>query len=64
MAMGSVTIRFGDYYENLLESLIKRGIFKTKSEAIRSGVRILAEKHGVIEYKKGFKVYKSGTTYL
>jgi len=42
-----ISIRLTQKYLKLLDDLIKKGIYNNRNEAIRDGVRLLFEKHGV-----------------
>lgn len=61
MDMTSVTMEFDGVYKSILENLIQRGIFKTKSEAVRNGLLGLGEKYGIVEHKGGHEIYRWGT---
>jgi len=48
--MGETLVRLGPAQELIVEKLTKKGLFKTKSEVIRSGI---------LELGKEFKVFKN-----
>ncbi|PIU02507.1 MAG: hypothetical protein COT55_03150 [Candidatus Diapherotrites archaeon CG09_land_8_20_14_0_10_32_12] len=43
----NITINVGNHINNILESLIKKGVVKTKSEALRLGILTLADKYAL-----------------
>ena len=48
MAESTLTIKFKGAQGDILEELVSRGYFKTKSEAVRAATLLLGEKFGVL----------------
>jgi len=42
----SLTIRLSDAYLKLMDKLIERGVYGSKSEIVREALRLLFEKYG------------------
>ena len=42
-----ITIRLTKRYMSLLNELIERGVYNSRNEAIRDGLRLLFEHHGL-----------------
>ena len=47
--MGDTLVRMEGTQQLILEKLVKRGYFKTKSEAIRAGVLELGKEYGILK---------------
>ena len=58
--MGNISMRFGEFHENILKNLLKRGIVKTKCEAIRNALTVYGERYGVVE-SGGLMIHDEGT---
>ncbi len=43
----SLTIRLSDAYLEIMDKLIEKGIYGSKSEIVREALRLLFEKYGV-----------------
>jgi len=42
-----ITIRLTQRYMQLLEELVKRGVYNSRNEAVRDALRLLFEHHGL-----------------
>lgn len=42
-----ITIRLTQRYLQLLEELVKRGVYNSRNEAVRAALRLLFEHHGL-----------------
>lgn len=58
--MGNISMRFGEFHEEILKNLLKRGIVKTKCEAIRNALAEYGERHGAVKYAGGIVICESG----
>ena len=43
----SLTVRFSDAYLDIMDQLIEKGVYGSKSEIVREALRLLFEKYGV-----------------
>jgi len=57
----NITINIDGYINSVLESLIKKGVVKTKSEALRLGILNLADKYVLEDLED--KAYRADTYY-
>jgi len=48
MTESTLTIKFKGAQGDILDELVRRGYFKTKSEAVRAATLLLGEKFGVL----------------
>lgn len=53
--MGDTLVRIEGTQQLVLEKLVKRGYFKTKSEAIRAGVLELGKEYGILKNAKAIE---------
>ena len=42
-----ITFRLTQRYMDILDELVRQGIYNSRNEAIRAGLRVLFEKHGI-----------------
>ena len=43
----SLTVRLSDAYLDIMDQLIEKGVYGSKSEIVREALRLLFEKYGV-----------------
>jgi Arc/MetJ-type ribon-helix-helix transcriptional regulator len=60
MDMGNISMRFGEFHDEILKNLLKRGVVKTKCEAIRNALTEYGERHGAVKYAGGIAIRESG----
>lgn len=52
----NITISIDGHMNNILENLIKKGVVRTKSEAIRLGLLNLEDKYAKLDKKEYYKL--------